>query len=148
MYISFLSYPLFTAETHANMQESWTEPVYVAAGRLYFILSRLSKVPWSSGYGMRLAIWRVWVWIKAPHGHFSHWFVVKMVDVCLKMTENKRKRFMIWSVVYSIYSTVKHMQHSTAHTALFSTCSTVYRGQLKLWPNCFNSLIGEKFVLD
>ena len=71
---------------------------------------------------MRLAIWRVWVWIKAPHGHFSHWFVVKMVDVCLKMTEKTKK-------IYDLVCCVQHIQHCKAHAALYSTYGTVQHMQ-------------------
>ena len=50
--------------------------------------------PWSSGYGIWLAIWRLWV--RMFDGHFSHIFVVKIVMCVCWKDENKQKRGRGW----------------------------------------------------
>ena len=46
------------------------------------------REPWFSGHGRRLTFKGSWVRIPTPYTgwprHFSHWFVVKIVQVCLK----------------------------------------------------------------
>ena len=60
--------------------------------------------PWSSGYGRRLMLQRLWVQILAPKtdGHFSHLFVVKIV-MCVWKDENKWKRGRGWPVLTNKY---------------------------------------------
>ena len=52
------------------------------------------RVLWFCGYGMRLAIWRLWVRILALYTEwtFLHIFVVKMVKFVYWKVENKTKR--------------------------------------------------------
>ena len=61
------------------------------------------REPWSSGYGRRLTILRSWVWIPAPYtGWTWHFFTLicckNCNNVCLKKTENKRKRGRGWPI--------------------------------------------------
>ena len=60
------------------------------------------REPWSSGYGRRLTFQRSWVWFPAPDtGWTWHFFTLicyKNCIVCLKKTENKRKRGRGWAI--------------------------------------------------
>ena len=77
---------------------NWNVDVIVC----HLTIKMLGGEPWSSGYGRRLKFQRSWVWIPAPYTgwtwHFSHWFVVKNCIICLKRTENKRKRGQGWPI--------------------------------------------------
>ena len=78
--------------------------------RAYFSFSYLFKQflnngrePWSSGYGRRLMIQSSWVQIPAPYtGWTWHFFTLicckNCNNVCLKKTENKRKRGRGWPI--------------------------------------------------
>ena len=54
-----------------------------------------TSLPWPSVYGRQLMFGRSWVWIPAPYTgwkwHYSHWFVVKIVIVCLTRPKINRK---------------------------------------------------------
>ena len=63
------------------------------------------REPWSSGYGRRLMIQRLWVRIPAPYtGWTWHFFTLicckNCSNVCLKKTENKRKRGQGWPIFF------------------------------------------------
>ena len=72
--------------------------------------------PRPSGYGWWLMFNRLWVWILALHtgwtfGHFSHWFVVKIV--CLKRPKINKKSgrvgpFKEVKKIFKSYSIINH----------------------------------------
>ena len=53
-----------------------------------------AKLPWSSGYGMRLMVWRSWVRIPALYTEWIFFIYIccKNFHVCLKKTKNEWKR--------------------------------------------------------
>ena len=63
--------------------------------------SASGREPWSSGYGRRLTFLRSWVRIPVPYTGWTFFHIkllLNCVDVCLKKTENKRKRGRGWPI--------------------------------------------------
>ena len=75
---------------------------------------------WSSGYGRKLTFQRLWVWIPAPDtGWTWHFFTLicyKDCIVCLKKTENKRKRGQGWPIFLKKISNLGRSSCSPPHT--------------------------------
>ena len=68
------------------------------------------REPWSSGYGRRLVFKRSWVRIPALYTGWTFFTFIycKNCIVCLKKTENKRKRGRDWLIFISCDDRVSH----------------------------------------
>ena len=75
----------------------------IASCKEFKIITELCRETGPHGYGRRFIIWRSWVRIPAPwilDGHFSHWFVVKIVSLFVEKTKINKKRGRRWSIIF------------------------------------------------